>query len=174
MSTINRNLFIHRSSIFRALCLGLMAAALVIAMTAATTANGLPSLIRADADRPGNGVVLGSKKFAPYGKGFGKVKPRIVFNGGVPSGLVRKVKWSRWGEPVALGHGRGSQYKPDGGYYKKPVGVRFRAQKLGKCRGSRRQAYTQLRFQAQRKPGGKYGAWMYWSGSTSICRLKFP
>jgi hypothetical protein len=40
-------------------------------------------------------------------KGFGQVKPREIFYGGDPTGLVCKIRWRSWGGPVARGTGVG-------------------------------------------------------------------
>ena len=31
------------------------------------------------------------------GTGFGRARPRKIFNGGDPTGLVTKVSWQSWG-----------------------------------------------------------------------------
>ena len=36
-------------------------------------------------------------------KGFGQVKPRTIFYGGDPTGLVCYIHWRNWGAPTALG-----------------------------------------------------------------------
>src|ERR671914_1953130 len=41
----------------------------------------------------GGEVVLGSKTFAPFGTGWGTAKPRLIHNGGVPSGSAWKIRW---------------------------------------------------------------------------------
>lgn len=116
--------------------------------------------------------VLGSKKFVgKFGAGFGRYKPRKIFNGGDPNGLVQKIDWRGWGRASAKGHGRGFQFRPGGGYYSDTVVVRLRAKKLGRCKGSKRAAYTQLRAQFQKKPGSsKYSRWFKWGGQKTICR----
>ena len=146
-----------------------MALATAIVLVAAgalveTTASAAP-----ENNRGKNSVVLGSKKYAPYGKGFGKAKPRVVFNGGAASGLVKRIAWRNWGARRSIGRGRGYQYRPGGGYYSRTVGVRFRAYDIGHCRGSGKRAYTRLQARFQRKPGGKFGDWFDWSGSGTIC-----
>jgi hypothetical protein len=40
-------------------------------------------------------------------KGFGQVKPRTIFYGGDPTGLVCYIHWQSWGGPVARGTGVG-------------------------------------------------------------------
>ena len=119
------------------------------------------------------GVVLGSKHFipGPSGLGWGKVKPKRIFNGGVPNGLVSKIHWRGWGKDVAKGHGKGNGYKPGGGYFSKPIDVRLRARGIGHCGGSKRRAYTKLDAQFEKRPGSnRFTDWFAWSGSDSICR----
>ena len=40
-------------------------------------------------------------------KGFGQVKPREIYYGGDPTGLVCKIHWRSWGGQVARGTGIG-------------------------------------------------------------------
>jgi hypothetical protein len=116
--------------------------------------------------------VLGAKAFAsPYGKGFGTAEPSEIFNGGDPSGSVRDIKWSGWGNPSAIGYGLNPIFKPHGGYYRKPARVELRATKLGKC--GKQAAYTKLEIRAPKKPGGKLGKWVSWSGAYTICKPPF-
>jgi hypothetical protein len=119
--------------------------------------------------------VLGARAFsAPYGEGFGTPHPQVIFNGGVPSGMVESIAWKDWGKTVAFGRGLGHQYKPRGGYYRHPVRVRLRAEKLGACPGSQqRPAYTRLKAKFQKRPGGAFGPWFLWSGADSICESPF-
>ncbi len=138
-------------------------AALVLALVAAIV--GGQMAVAAPDD-----VVLGSVDYAaPYGKGFGTEKPRRIYNGGATSGLVRKIDWKHWGARVAKGVGRGYQYRPGGGYYRRTVGVKLRARRLGHCPGHPKLAYTKLSAKFQQRPGGSYGNWFPWSGSKDIC-----
>jgi hypothetical protein len=115
---------------------------------------------------------LGAKAFAaPYGKGFGTAEPAEIFNGGDPSGSVREIKWSGWGDPSAIGYGLNPIFKPHGGYYRKPARVELRATDLGKCGG--RAAYTRLEIRAPKVPGGKLGKWTSWAGAKTICKSPF-
>jgi hypothetical protein len=41
------------------------------------------------------------------GKGFGSVKPGIIFQGGDPTGLVCRIHWLSWGGAFAVGTGIG-------------------------------------------------------------------
>jgi hypothetical protein len=118
------------------------------------------------------GPVLGAKAFAaPYGEGFGTAEPSEIFNGGDPSGSVRSIKWSGWGNPSAIGYGLNPIFKPHGGYYRKPARIELRATALGKC--GNQAAYTKLEFRSPKKPGGKLGKWMSWSGAKTICKSPF-
>ena len=40
-------------------------------------------------------------------KGFGQVKPRTIFLGGDPTGLVCRIHWLTWGGALAVGTGVG-------------------------------------------------------------------
>lgn len=147
-------------------------AALILAVFMLTGVGLIAPSISASSPRE---PVLGSKKLVgKYGQGFGRYKPRKIFNGGALSGYVKKIVWSGWGRSTARGHGRGFAYRPNGGYYNDTVIVRLRARKLGKCRSSNRSAYTQLRAQFQKKPGShKYTRWFNWAGQRSICEWDF-
>jgi hypothetical protein len=116
--------------------------------------------------------VLGAKAFAaPYGKGFGTAEPSEIFNGGDPSGSVREIKWSGWGNPGAIGYGLNPIFKPHGGYYRKPARAELRATALGKC--GKQAAYTKLEIRVPKHPGGKLGKWMLWSGVKTLCKSPF-
>ena len=116
--------------------------------------------------------VLGAKAYAaPYGKGFGTAEPKEIFNGGDPSGSVRNIKWTGWGNPSAIGYGLNPIFKPHGGYYRKLGRVELRATALGRC--GAQAAYTKLEIRAPKKPGGKLGKWQSWSGAYTICKPPF-
>ena len=119
-------------------------------------------------------VVLGSELYAgQYGRGWGKEKPRTVYNGGVPSGLIKSIRWNRWGKTVATGRGRTFIYKPRGGYYRGSVPAELRASRLSYCPVGTDRAYTKLEVRVPKRPGGKLGKWFSWSGSDSICESGF-
>jgi hypothetical protein len=119
--------------------------------------------------RPPARVVLGAKAFAPIGKGFGTVRPREIFNGGDPSGLVQDIAWKHWGSATATGTGKTSIFKPQGGYYPELVRAQLRASKLGHCTAHGPLAYTRLQAREPSRPGGRLGKWFLWSGEKSIC-----
>jgi hypothetical protein len=132
---------------------------------------GLLLALAASASAAAN-PTLGAKAFAaPYGKGFGTAEPKEIFNGGDPSGSVREIEWSGWGNPSAIGYGLNPIFKPHGGYYRKPARVELRATGLGKC--GKRAAYTKLEIRVPKKPGGKLGGWMSWAGAKTICTSPF-
>jgi hypothetical protein len=116
--------------------------------------------------------VLGSSAFAPNGQGFGTSKPRTIFNGGVPSGLVTKIRWSHWGSAHATGVGKNAIYRPEGGYYARLATIHLRASRRGRCPDSDQPAYLRLEARVPAKPGGRLGRWFLWSGARTIC--SFP
>lgn len=114
-------------------------------------------------------VVLGAKAFAPQGNGFGTVKPRKIFNGGDPSGLVSNITWSHWGSATATAAGKTSIFKPQGGYYHTLVRAQLKASNLGHCTANGPLAYRRLQIRVPSRPGGRLGRWLLWSGSKTIC-----
>jgi hypothetical protein len=114
-------------------------------------------------------IVLGATAFAPNGAGFATVKPKRIFNGGDPSGLVSNLTWTHWGAAKAIGTGKTSIFKPGGGYYPHLVRAQLRASKLGHCRAHGPRAYTHLDVRVPAKPGAPLGKWQAWSGVKSIC-----
>jgi hypothetical protein len=109
------------------------------------------------------GVVYG----APNGEGWGSERPEEISNGGDASGTLFEVEWSSWGGAVALGQARHPIFKPNGGYYRKPVLAQLKATDLGRCEGHR--AYLKLMIREPRKPGGQLGPWLSWSGPKTLC-----
>jgi hypothetical protein len=78
-------------------------------------------------------------------KGFGQVKPREIYYGGDPTGLVCRIHWHSWGGPIARGTGvgwyiNGSQSVSQG----HPATATVVASKLGTWNG--RPAYNRLRW----------------------------
>lgn len=113
---------------------------------------------------------LGHRRhFAPYGKGWGRVSPRKVYNGGAPSGLAKRVSWRDWGADRSFGRGKIALYRPEGGYYGRLGNVQLRAQRLGHC--GRHAAYTRLWVRVADRPGEPVsGPWHKWAGGGSLCR----
>ncbi len=52
-----------------------------------------------------SGVPILAGPWSLHQKGYGHVKPAIVFNGGDPTGLVRYINWNSWGSAHAVGTG---------------------------------------------------------------------
>jgi hypothetical protein len=117
------------------------------------------------------GIVLGSKSyFAPRARGWGTVKPRTIFNGGDPAGLVSDIRWQRWGQKSAFGWGKTSIFKPNGGYYPRLVRAELRATDIGRCFGRGPLAYMRLYARVPARPGGPLGKWFPWTGTGNICK----
>ncbi len=115
-------------------------------------------------------AVLGKRDFmGEYGKGWGTVKPRVIYNGGTAGGYVKKIGWRDWGTYKAHARGRTYAYKPGGGMYRRSVGIKLRAFDKGTCPGSSKTAYRRLKVSVQKRPGGRFGRWHSWSGSPTIC-----
>jgi hypothetical protein len=76
-------------------------------------------------------------------KGFGQVKPPVIFYGGDPTGLVCRIRWVSWGGAVAHGFGTGwyinSNQSVNEGHLAVAIVV---ASKLGSWHG--RSAYDKL------------------------------
>jgi hypothetical protein len=51
-----------------------------------------------------DGVRLGTV-WANAQHGYGEVEPSYISNGGEPTGIVEDVRWTGWGEEVAIGSG---------------------------------------------------------------------
>lgn len=79
-------------------------------------------------------------------KGYGHVKPRTIFNGGDPTGLVEHIHWYSWGARHAVGTGTAlwvgrNQIVAQGRFERGARVVLFR---LGRCRG--RRAYDAIEW----------------------------
>src|SRR5215471_11259125 len=70
-------------------------------------------------------VVLGKKHLLRYGVGWGTVHPRLIFNGGDPSGKAWHLTWSSWGAASAYARGLTWIFRPKGGYYSKPAAIQL-------------------------------------------------
>jgi hypothetical protein len=44
-------------------------------------------------------IALGKNYLLRYGVGWGAAHPRMIFNGGVPSGKAWTLRWSDWEQP---------------------------------------------------------------------------
>jgi hypothetical protein len=135
--------------------------------------NGVPAAISQEFDLcrrvTASSYVLGSSSFAPNGKGFGTSKPRTVYNGGVPSGLVMSISWRNWGSARAIGFGQNAIYRPGGGYYSRKATIELRATRRGRCPDSDQPAYRRLEARVPSRPGGRLGRWFDWAGVRTVC-----
>lgn len=78
-------------------------------------------------------------------EGYGHAKPSTVFNGGDPTGLVRKIKWASWGGAQAVGSGISDYVSPHQDVaHGKQEPVRIVAFDLGTCHG--RPAYNAIEW----------------------------
>jgi trypsin len=113
-------------------------------------------------------VVLGAKNRLPNGKGWGTVKPKTIYNGGVPNGEVHDIHWQSWGGATAQGHGKTAIYRPEGGYYSEPGRADLRPSDIKVCHGKR--TYSRLYVREPSEPGGPMGPWFLWSGEKDLCK----
>jgi hypothetical protein len=91
----------------------------------------------------------------PSSKGFGRVRPREIFFGGDPTGLVCHITWTSWGGQFAIGIGTGwyigSHQAVSQGHDAPAVVVLYH---LATWRG--RPAYTKLNWYFPQR-GSSYG-----------------
>jgi len=114
-------------------------------------------------------VVLGKKHVVQYGIGWGTAHPRVIFNGGDPSGGARHLKWRSWGAPIAYARGIATIQHPGGNFYPKPGVIELRASHIGRCTPHGPRAYTHLDAREAVRPGGPLSGWGAWSSWKSIC-----
>jgi hypothetical protein len=79
------------------------------------------------------------KTWAPFQKGYGRVRPTRIYNGGDPTGDVTHIRWRHWGRRKAIGRGRAVYVRPrtvvaENGF---TGGARVVAFHVGTCRGYR-------------------------------------
>jgi hypothetical protein len=88
---------------------------------------------------------LGSE-YHPGLTGFGLVRPKEIFLGGDPTGLVRHIHWSAWGTSQAVGSGEAEYDWPGTAAAANGLssGARVVAFHLGGCRG--RRSYNALEW----------------------------
>ena len=116
------------------------------------------------------GIILGKKHLLTDGVGWGTVHPRLIFNGGDPSGKAWHLTWSVWGAASADARGLTWISRPNGGgYYSKPGAIQLRASRIGHCTAHGPRAYTRLQARVAVRPGGRLGKWFAWGGWKSIC-----
>lgn len=65
--------------------------------------------------RPPRGVRLRMEGIrGTHGRGWGRTRPKTIFNGGSPEGLAHHIRWRRWGKKVTVGRGLIAIYHPAG------------------------------------------------------------
>jgi hypothetical protein len=121
------------------------------------------STVAASAHQPRASGIGIRHSFGQDSAGWGRRRPKELFNGGDPSGLISSIGWSSWGGRVASGHGKNAVFKPSGGYYGHLVTIRLRAKDPGPCGASGRIAYHHLYVSSPSRPGGKFGKWQIWT-----------
>jgi hypothetical protein len=115
---------------------------------AASLAAGLPAMIllagcgsqpssAPGASHPARPVLGRLSGGFSHGTGFGSAEPPRIFNGGDPTGLVSKIRWSGWGGPRATGSGLAEYIGPGQsvatGHQIRATVVAFH---LGRCHGT--------------------------------------
>jgi len=153
----------------RLLCMRRIATlSLVLAVGAALSACGTST--SSPTPKVNRDLVLGSKNLVSYGIGWGTAHPRLIFNGGDPSGGARHLEWRDWGAPVAYARGLAVIPRPGGNFYPKLGRIELRAWGLGRCAQRGPRAYTRL-LAREAPPGGPLSGWEPWSGWRSICKF---
>jgi hypothetical protein len=79
-------------------------------------------------------------------RGWGEIRPNVIYNGGDPTGLVKDISWSTWGGAQAIGHGLAVYLAPGAsdaahGVFTSATVVAF---DLGKCDG--KDAYLAVKW----------------------------
>ncbi len=139
-------------------------AALTRAATAASAARTSPSAILLGSKHAYGGPGYGGN----IGRGWGTAHPRLIFNGGDPSGKVWNIRWRHWGAPVATGQGLTWVARPEGSYYAKPGAIEMRGFLIKKCGPPGSRAYTRLRVRVA-STGGQFSRWYLWGGRHNLC-----
>lgn len=90
----------------------------------------------ATGERPVPTLGLRTGLFGISGVGFGQVRPKGVYNGGDPTGLVTSITWHGWGQPQSVGTGRTVYVAPNQSVAQGAIEpVRIVAFDLGMCNG---------------------------------------
>jgi hypothetical protein len=114
-------------------------------------------------------IVLGSKtSFLPSRVGWGTPKPRLINNGGDPSGIVSDIRWRNWGQSTATANGV-TWLDPTltRGWVRGRA--QLRASRIGRCSSRGPRAYTRLEGRVAPEKGGRFSSWMLWNGRPNLC-----
>jgi hypothetical protein len=114
--------------------------------TAATATIAAVALGIAAATAAASAVPILAGPWSTGQKGYGHAKPRTIFNGGDPTGLVKAIRWTSWGGHRATGTGTAEWVGPhqsvaQGQFEKGAKVVLFQ---LGSCHG--RSAYNAIEW----------------------------
>jgi hypothetical protein len=120
--------------------------------TGPSVVQGTPAPVRSHAvainvsTSPTLGVV-----WSPTQRGYGRVAPSTVDNGGEPTGIVDYVRWQGWGTPRAVGTGKGWLPTDNPRSLFRRASVKLVASNLGTCH--RKPAYRTIEwfFQISRR-----------------------
>jgi hypothetical protein len=118
----------------RRFVMSLVAAVATLGMCTAIPAQHAAAAASAQRAAPTLGLMTGL--FTHGAVGFGQVRPKEVYNGGDPTGMVTSITWSGWGNAQATGSGRSLWVGPN-----QPVAAgteesaRIVAFDLGTCNG---------------------------------------
>jgi len=153
-TTIGHHSNVPSRRFFAGVCALVISAALAVAGTAAGAKTS---------------VVLGKKHLLIYGIGWGTSHPRLIFNGGDPSGKAWHLTWRNWGAATADAHGLTWITNPKGNYYGKGA-IELRASRIGRCTPHGPRAYTYLQARTAARPGGRLSRWSAWGGWKSTCK----
>ncbi len=97
--------------------------------------------------------------WASHQAGYGHVRPRTVFNGGDPTGLVTHIHWRSWGGAKAIGTGTTDYVGPNQSVATgTQESARIIAFHLGSCHGRRAYDAIEWYFPAH---GGRFSAGTY-------------
>lgn len=113
-------------------------------LASVATGVAILSLVLATSQTTARTVPVLAGPWAPGQEGYGHVKPRRIFNGGDPTGLVKNIQWLSWGGREAIGTGTalwvGPKQAVAQGHFES--GVRIVLFQLGRCHG--RAAYDAI------------------------------
>jgi hypothetical protein len=134
--------------------------ATIVTTAAEATQHAAPPAVAGASRQPTLGV---PGAYGSQGRGWGKVKPHTLYNGGDISGLITHIHWTSWGGAETHGKGKNAIIKPHGGYYRRPVTIKLTATKLKVCRSTGKSAYSTLIAQEPGRPGGPERKPFTWS-----------
>jgi hypothetical protein len=116
----------------RRMAVGLAAVAMLTVWTAAPAQHAAA----APAGKPAPTLGLMTGLFTHGAVGFGQVRPKEVYNGGDPTGLVTSITWHDWGQAQAVGTARALYVGPNQAVAQGTIEpARIVAFGLGSCNG---------------------------------------